>query len=234
MTAFPPLRLPGALALLLAVAFSLPAQAARPMITDDARVVDAKTCQVESWAKKNTGSGELWAIPSCNITGNLELALGGAQLRAGGEGQWQDSLVQAKTLFKTLSPNGWAVGLAGGVLRHHLTGTQDPYAYVPASFSFQDDRFVAHTNLGWLRDGATGKNRLTWGLGSETQLLPRGYLVAETFGQDQGKPYVQLGWRYWVVQDRVQIDTTVGQRAGQSDSRWVSIGLRLLSPVWLP
>lgn len=234
MTVSSPLFLPSAISLLLASLICLPSQAARPMITDDARVVDAKTCQVESWVKKNTGSSEFWAIPSCNPSGNLELALGGAQLRTGGEGQWQDSVIQAKTLFKTLSPNGWAVGLAGGVMRHHLSGAQDAYAYVPASFSLQDDRVVLHTNLGWLRDGATGKNRLTWGLGSETQVLPRGYLVAETFGQDQGKPYVQLGWRYWVVQDRVQIDTTVGQRAGQPDSRWLSLGLRLLSPVWLP
>ncbi|MCX7627950.1 MAG: hypothetical protein N2Z69_05995, partial [Methylophilaceae bacterium] len=27
--------------------------AARPMITDDARIVDAKACQLESWVKKN-------------------------------------------------------------------------------------------------------------------------------------------------------------------------------------
>ncbi|MEG2630011.1 MAG: hypothetical protein RSB42_04025, partial [Comamonas sp.] len=31
------------------------AQAARPMITAEARNVDAKSCQVESWVKSNRG-----------------------------------------------------------------------------------------------------------------------------------------------------------------------------------
>lgn len=219
---------------LLAGFVGVPAQAARPMITDDARLVDAKSCQVESWARKNTDSHEFWAIPSCNVTDNLEIALGGSQIRAADQVQWQDSVVQAKTLFKTLSPNGWGVGLAAGVVQHRAAGGHDSYAYVPASYSFFDDRFVAHTNVGWLRESASGQNHLTWGLGSETQLTARGYLVAETFGQNQGKPFLQLGWRYWVVPDRVQVDTTYGQRAGQSEARWLTIGLRLLSPAWLP
>lgn len=220
--------------LLLSLAAGFSAYAARPMITDDARLVDAKSCQVESWARKNTDSQEFWAIPSCNPTGNLEIAMGGSQLRTQGDGQWLDAVVQAKTLFKTLSPNGWGVGLAAGVVRHRAAGGQDTYAYVPASFSFHDDRFVAHTNIGWLREQATGKNRLTWGLGSETQLSPRSYLVAETFGQNQGQPFVQLGLRYWVLPDRVQVDTTFGTRLGQPEARWVSVGLRLLSPAFLP
>ena len=53
--------------------------AARPMITDDARTVDAKACQVESWVRTNHGSREYWALPACNLTGNLELTFGGAR-----------------------------------------------------------------------------------------------------------------------------------------------------------
>lgn len=60
--------------LLCLAAGSLHAHAARPMITDDARIVDAKACQVESWVKDNKGSTEYWAIPACNFTGNLESA----------------------------------------------------------------------------------------------------------------------------------------------------------------
>ena len=37
----------------LLVLTTTPAYAARPMVTDDARIVDAKACQVESWVRSN-------------------------------------------------------------------------------------------------------------------------------------------------------------------------------------
>ncbi len=46
-----------------------PAHAARPMYTDDARIVDPKSCQVESWIRFNRDSTEYWALPACNPLG---------------------------------------------------------------------------------------------------------------------------------------------------------------------
>ena len=63
------------------------AHAARPMNTDDARLVDDKSCQVESWAKRIDGHTEFWAQPACNFTGNLELTVGGAWARQAGSTQ---------------------------------------------------------------------------------------------------------------------------------------------------
>lgn len=54
------------------------AHAARPMITDDARLTDAGACQVESWVHIHGNQHEFWALPACNPGGNLELTLGGA------------------------------------------------------------------------------------------------------------------------------------------------------------
>ncbi len=51
--------------------------AARPMIVDDACIIDAKSCQLETWMKNNRDSAEYWALPARNFTGNLELTLGG-------------------------------------------------------------------------------------------------------------------------------------------------------------
>jgi len=213
---------------------------ARPMITDDARVVDAKSCQVETWIQKNRGSTEYWALPACNFTGNLELTFGGGRTRDDTGERTTDVVFQGKTLFKTLEPNGWAVGLTFGNIRHPDVRSArgavgDLYAYVPASFSFRDDRFVLHTNLGWLHEKEFGRHRMTWSVGSETQLGERIGLIAETFGQNRGKPSYQAGFRYWLVRDRVQIDTTYGNQFGSDTrARWFSIGLRLLSPVFLP
>jgi hypothetical protein len=82
------------------------AQAARPMITDDARIVDAKVCQLESWVKKTPDSTETWALPACNFTGNLELTLGGALTREDGQTRTTDVQAQGKTIFKPLEVNG--------------------------------------------------------------------------------------------------------------------------------
>jgi hypothetical protein len=94
----------------------LPAWAARPMITDDARLVDAKSCQVESWVRRNRDSTEFWALPSCNFTGNLELTLGGSRTREAGRTETTDVVAQGKTLLRPLATDSWGVGLALGTV----------------------------------------------------------------------------------------------------------------------
>lgn len=214
---------------------TLPAQAARPMITDDARIVDSRACQVESWVRDGRRSAEYWALPACNFTGNLELTLGAARTREDGHTRTTDVVVQGKALFKPLDTNGWGIGLAAGMDQHPQAGARDWYAYMPASFSFRADTLVTHTNLGWLRAGETGRDHLTWGLGTEARLSEETWLVAEVFGQDRDASFRQLGLRHWLVPNRVQIDATFGDRnGGDRGARWFSIGLRLLSLPFLP
>lgn len=235
---FSPFRRALARGLVLPFTLAAPAaEAARPMITDDARIVDEKSCQIESWMKKSRDGSESWALPACNFTGNLELAAGAVHVRDTVGGRTTDLTLQGKTLFRPLAPNDWGVGLVAGVLHHPQSdaGGRDWYAYVPASVSFRDDRFVLHGNLGWLREQEVGAHRLTWGVGSETQLGGRSWLIAETFGQNQGRPSYQVGLRHWIVPDRLQVDATVGDRFGGDDrERWFSIGLRWLSLPFLP
>lgn len=213
------------------------AHAARPMNTDDARIVDAKACQLESWVKHPKGHTEFWAQPACNFTGNLELTVGGALARMDGDTRASAQMIQGKTLFKPLQTNGWGLGLTLGMQRDPRAGAgggHDLYAYVPASFSFRDDKVVLHTNTGWLREQGTRSNRFTWGLGSEIQMLERTWLIAETYGQGAHRPFMQVGLRHWLVPERVQIDATYGNRIGEGSQRWFSLGLRLLSAPFLP
>src|SRR5688572_22139816 len=100
------------LAAFLAALLSWPpvAHAARPLVTDDARTVDAKACQVESWTRSNQGSKEYWALPACNFTGNLELTLGGGRTSDAEGIHTSDIVLQGKTLFKPMDTNGWGIG----------------------------------------------------------------------------------------------------------------------------
>lgn len=213
------------------------AQAARPMMTDDARTVDAYACQVESWVRNNRGSREYWSLPACNFTGNLELTLGGAITNSAGVSDHSDMLIQGKSIFKPLASNGYGYGLAVGYVAHpahykdhDMVG--DPYAYIPASFSFRDDQIVMHTNTGIIHNRDNSRNYGTWGLGSEIRLNPQNVLIVETFGDSISSPWLQVGLRHWVVPNRVQVDATYGTRSN-GESPWISIGLRLLSVPFL-
>ena len=214
------------------------AHAVRPFFTDDARIVDYKACQIESGIQSNRDSTEYRVMPACNFTGNLELTVGGARTNEGGSTRATDEVLQAKTLFKPLETNGWGWGLTVGNSRdpqldRSLVGNL--YATVPVSFSFFDDRAIVHANLGWLHDKALKSDRMTWGVASEVKLAQRVWLIGEVFGQDQGHPAHHVGMRYALVPGHIEIDAAYGNRFGTNrGARWFVVGLRLVSPAFLP
>ncbi len=227
-------------AALLLLFVPVAAHAARPMVTDDARIVDAKACQVESWLKFNPDSTEAWALPACNPTGNLELTFGGARTRDGAETGFTDEVVQAKTLFRALKDD-WGLGLAVGTVRHphreQASGWPgDPYFYFPLSINvLGGEKWVVHFNAGVTRHRDEGRNIATWGFGNEVQVDPRLFVIAETFASDRGRPFYQGGVRYWIVKDHVQMDATYGNRfVTDGRERSVSVGLRLIGAPFLP
>lgn len=232
-----------ALAALASFSSLLPdeAFAARPMITDDARVVDPKACQVESWIKLNRQSTEYWALPACNPSGLFEITYGGARIHQDTDGSaFTDNIFQLKSIVKPLEANGWGWGIAAGVDRHlHREAANgwpgDEYVYVPVSVSFRDDDVVLHVNGGAVHRRDLDRHIATWGLGSEIKLRDDLYLIPEAFGNDRGRPFFQLGLRHWIVKDRLQMDATFGNRlSGDTAERWFSVGLRVLSPPFLP
>ena len=214
--------------------------AARPMNTDDARIVDPRSCQLESWVKKPRESTEYWALPGCNFSGNLEVTFGGARTSSEDGMHTSDVVLQGKTLFKALEPGGWSFGLVAGGLRHPDRSRDEgllsnPYGYVPATFSFLQDRVFVHLNLGLLHDKSASRTNTTWGIGMERQLTAPSWLIAEAYGDNRGTPFYQFGLRHWLVENRLQIDATFGNRFGQStEERYFSIGLRVLSAPFLP
>lgn len=208
--------------------------AARPFVTDDARLTTAGSCQLESWVRVYRASSEVWALPACNPTGNLELTLG--QGRAfydnAGREPADDYIFQVKTLFRKLETNSYGYGIAAGTVRHpaispgpNLFGNN--YVYFPGSISFADDQLVMHLNAGWLRERSTEKNLATWGVGTEWNVNERVTWLVEAFGESNPNSYWQAGGRFSLIPHLLQIDTTLGRAAGgNKDNRWISFGVR--------
>jgi hypothetical protein len=208
------------------------AWAARPFMTDDARLTTEGSCQLESWARHYSDRTEYWALPACNPVGNFEVTAGGGQFRADGLPGSQDRVLQGKTLFRPLQTNDWGWGLAVGRVWHPSSqpgpnNLGNTYLYLPLSVSAQDDRMVFHFNLGWVQDRQTRLNSTTWGSGVEYWAHSRIMLIAEAFGDDRQKPFVQTGLRFALVPGLFQIDATRGVQPGsQGRSSWTSIGVR--------
>lgn len=206
--------------------------AARPFVTDDARLTTAGSCQLESWMRIYPDSKELWALPACNPTGNLEFTVGGGRARHDDAPATSDYVFQAKTLFRPLETNDWGIGFAVGTIRHpeinpgpNMLG--NTYAYIPLSVSLNDDKVILHANLGWLKDKASGQNNLSWGVGGEFKLHAKLLGIAETFGDNRSMSYGQVGVRYSVRPDLFQVDATIGQQlSGPGKNHWVSFGIR--------
>lgn len=193
------------------------ALAARPFVTDDARIVDDGHCQLESFykAQRSYGGSEFWFLPACN-PGGVELTLGANRIE-----DERNSIAQAKILLRPLDTNGAGYALSGGFFGG------DPYANGIASFSFLDDRAIVHANLGMIRQSAA--DRATWGVGLEALLAaPRWYAIAETFGQRGDTPTVHVGLRFWVIPNRFQIDATHGEQRASPAKNFNSLGIRLL------
>ena len=218
---------------LIGLLLTSPAWAARPFVTDDARLTTPGSCQLESWTRIYPNAQEIWMLPACNPGGNFEITLGGGRAKNAEEHATNDYVLQIKTLFKPLETNGWGMGLAAGMVRHpeinpgpNLLGNS--FAYVPFSASFYNDKIVMHANLGWLRDNASHQDNMTWGLGGELQMATRITIIAETFGDNRVRPYWQTGVRFAVIPNFFQIDTTIGQQfGGNSTNKWISFGVRL-------
>jgi hypothetical protein len=214
--------------LLLALLLAAPAvHAARPFVTDDARIVDKDGCQIETFVKRQRrfDESEFWFLPACNPWG-AELTVGHIRLDSTPSGDSRTTVLQAKTLLKPLESNGSGFALTLGVLANTASS---PYFNAIGSFSFAEDRIVLHTNLGAIRDNVARISRGTWGAGAEILLIaPRLYAIAETYGQRGEKPTAHTGLRIWIVPNQVQVDTTVGMQQGSPERRFATVGLRIL------
>ena len=208
--------------------------AARPFVTDDARIVDTGSCQIESFVKRQRGhrEDEIWFLPGCTPVGQVELTLGGMRTDNPNAGTSSTAIAQAKTLLRELRTNDFGLALTLGAARLNaidpsLARGWSAYVNVIGSLSVLDDAAVIHANLGSIRDRALSRTLGTWGLGAEITLTSRLSAIVEGYGQEADRPGRQIGLRFWVVPNRFQVDGTLGSQSGVPDT-WTSLGIRAL------
>ena len=224
-----------ALSILLA-ATSPAVQAARPLVTDDARVVDPDGCQIESFVRRQRdySENEFWLLPACNPGGHAELTLGGMRTQNGSLGQSSSTIAQAKFLLRPITSNNYGTAVSVGVQNSRPFASDgptkwNPYVNLIGSQSLLDDRLFLHINLGASHNRDNDLTTGLWGLASEIVLTPRLIGILEAFGQSREKANRHVGLRVWIIPDKLQLDGTYGYQPGNTpEKRWNSLGIRIL------
>jgi len=231
-------------ALLLAlVVLPVRAEAIRPFITDDARVVGRHTLQLETWVQAEATQLQHWVLPAFGPTERLELTIGAVHGATYGDGPATYAvagpLLQAKWLVRAAVPNrGPGFALAGGVVTPlGRGGFQTPggagFAFLAITESIGDaERLLIHANLGL----SIGEDWMTptFGVGAQLRVVAGLHVIGEivygdSYAGDNGGA-VQAGFRY-IFGDHVQMDGTAGVGLWGAERRppWGTLGLRIVS-----
>jgi hypothetical protein len=223
--------LPILLAACLAAAVAGSAHAGRPLVTEDAGVLDARACEFESFASRTRGTtttrGALVQL-SCGIGAGLQAALALSRSRADGSAVRAASLL-GKTRLGDASEDetayalAWQLGAddADGDWRAE-TAALAAVASVPLA-----DALTLHANLGWTRSRAAHRSTTGWALAVERAGVVRNVdLMAEAFADDRDRdPWLQAAVR-WAVRPGLFLDGSVGVQAAARRSRAATLGVK--------
>lgn len=229
---------------LLAVVLVRPSFAVRPFVTDDARVLDPHTMQMETSVRYDKDVFSNLTLVALNPLEKIELTLGfanGFNMDSQSNRSYSITgpLMQLKYLFWEAKPNSYP-GLAFALGASPPWGRGDfrperwsEFFYIAATESlFDKDRVLIHANIGV--STANPATVATWGIGTQIRLVGGLNGVFEVFYND---PYAgkiggayQSGFRY-VISDKIQADMTVGSGLFGSNqiNTFVGMGLRIVS-----
>jgi hypothetical protein len=213
-------------------------EAAQPLVTDDAAVVAPETCQLEAWTRSAHDGRVYGAQPACNITGNLELAVGGA--RANPDAGESSNIVQlqAKTVLFERDDRVWSFGMVVGGGRdtgapHGSSAFQLYYAKALASWYPRSD-LEMDLNLGAANAYRSGTFTLA-GAAIQYTVISNVQLLAEAFRDEPGSTRYQVGARYIIVPNRFEAYASYGNRFNGSPDQWSAIiGIRVQTAAFLP
>jgi hypothetical protein len=231
-----------AFAALVAASVATDAHAGRPMITDDASVVEHGDLQLESWAEWTRGARAAWFNVGVNPFGTTELSLGAAHAD-GDAGRGTPVAWQIKQLLRPHDDTapGFALALRGEYDSRvdgggsGLPGAQAVLAL--ATWPLAGERLLLDVNLGALRARADGGNadayrtRAIWAVALDAEVLPATRASLEGFGVGSERLRWQAGLRHQAL-ERLQIDFAFGAQAGRwNATRQVNVGLVFVTPA---
>lgn len=224
-----------ALAVAVCATLALPAQAGRPLATDDAAIVATDACQLELWSEHWRDARAVWANPGCNPFGRTEFAFAFARQDPQGAERLNLRRWQIKQMLRDTDERQTGFAVAVGGSRTHRTDVRDGYLNGIASIPLSGEARVLHLNAGVLRAHADGRHRTraTWSLAYDAEVAAATRASLETYGTSGERPHWQLGLRHEWLPGHVQFDASLGSAWGRWSDRLFTVGLVFVSPTFL-
>lgn len=188
---------------------------------DDAAMLDAGQCQIETWVDRETGGARtlLHAGPACRV-GAVELGLNLDRVQL--DGARTTSVAGAQIKWARTLSGGWSAGLVFGVAGQdgaprYLGST----VVVPVTWQVTES-LLAHVNVGRdFRRGQADTNRA--GLALEWAPLSAWSFVAERF-REGSVNFWRAGSR-WAFTPTLNIDLSRARSLDSSAAAWWTLGL---------
>ena len=210
-------------------------QAGRPLQTEDAGILESKTCEIEGAA----GRARVAGMPSvrdtslqlaCGVGANSQLALAVSSTSDGSDRERGLRLGGKSQLWAAAGDDGAALTLAWGVssARAAAGGWKSSAVEARAVMSVPTGPLTWHLNLGHERDTRARSSATVWGLAAEHEGFGSLAPMAELFGDDRGAPWWNLGLRYTLAKDKAFVDVSYGRQMSGGTPSLVTAGFKLV------
>ncbi len=212
---------------------SLPHGAA-PLATDDAGVLEARACEIETYAQRQREAGAADPMRGaslafgCGFGARSQVGLGYART---GSAAGHDAALGVAGKTALLAPDGpFGLALAWRLNALRAAGSSglrhDGSALVLIASRPLGADVTVHANLGWARSRAAHASSTTWNLAAEAALGAGVEALAEVYGDDREPPWRAIGAR-WSPTPQTSFGLSWAQQAAQPRSRTTNLGLKL-------
>jgi len=217
--------------LLLGAAMFGPAQAGRPLTTEDAPVQAQGECQVDSFwgrliSQTDGATRTLSTQLTCGVGLRTQLALGYSDSRPEREGT-RSVLVAGKTSLTEPREDSAGLSIAYGAPAERTAGspTRMGDAFVTLACTLPlTAKLLTHANLGWTGSHDNRSNTTRWALALESAVRDNLSLVAETFADDHDrKPWLVAGLSQ-KLGENISINASYGGQTRGAGRRTSTLG----------
>jgi len=188
--------------------------------TDDADIVSAKNCQLESAVTRPSGSQASYQLnTACQFIEGVESLISYTdQFVDAGKGQWS---AQVKGVIQPMSQWGMAASLQISQQNEKDKESIQWFLNIPFSLVYLNN---IDSNIGY-QYSPRNLNLLRWSLASNLALTPKTSVSVETYNQDQHAPLLQSAIHYSILPNILTFEASIGQRLNTFRERWFGFGL---------
>lgn len=212
---------------------SLPAFAGRPFATEDAGVLEPRSCELESFVARATAREAprergWWVQPGCGVGLHTQLAAGGGATRVEDESTRALALA-GKTYVRQLQDDqaGFTVAYQVGWSKRPGESFKHGSTDVKGVLTVPLGELLLHANLGWNRAQIDRINSTTWAVAIEKPVGKGFDIGAEAYGDDRSDAWIGIGARYAVVPEKFFVDASYALQTDSARARLLTIGIKL-------